>query len=251
MGAYNGSFADKRNRSSACDCRARHARGRNSSSAGGTTLYPSAYLRSMVNAFWLDRDLERAAAWLVDRHVISGVFECSMVLTTAVQLNGYPYERPGARRREAQVFGASQPNPRQIRSGGYFEAEPTRSSRSVSDPRCRSRSCCTPARSASLREWYTSASTSDSRAASCSSVARNVTRSSVSLSSSREWLGSATISSDGELRDSFGHLVPVAIRTRRRSRLGSRGSESRSTYREDHVTRRGRPVKRARVAEWK
>ncbi|MDS0475536.1 hypothetical protein [Natrinema sp. 1APR25-10V2] len=44
----------------------------------------------MVNAFWLDRDLERAAAWLVDRHVTSSVFECSMVLTTAVQQNGYP-----------------------------------------------------------------------------------------------------------------------------------------------------------------
>ena len=44
----------------------------------------------MVNAFWLDRDLETAAAWLVDRHVTSSVFECSMVLTTAVQQNGYP-----------------------------------------------------------------------------------------------------------------------------------------------------------------
>ncbi|PGF16780.1 hypothetical protein CP556_12070 [Natrinema sp. CBA1119] len=44
----------------------------------------------MVNAFWLDRDLERAATWLVDRHVTSSVFECSMVLTTAVQRNGYP-----------------------------------------------------------------------------------------------------------------------------------------------------------------
>ncbi|WP_408957572.1 hypothetical protein [Natrinema sp. 74] len=44
----------------------------------------------MVNAFWLDRDLERVAAWLVDRHVTSSVFECSMVLTTAAQQNGYP-----------------------------------------------------------------------------------------------------------------------------------------------------------------
>ncbi|AEH39154.1 hypothetical protein Halxa_0560 (plasmid) [Halopiger xanaduensis SH-6] len=44
----------------------------------------------MVNAFWLDRDLVRTATWLVDRHVTSSVFECSMVLTTAVQLNGYP-----------------------------------------------------------------------------------------------------------------------------------------------------------------
>lgn len=42
----------------------------------------------MVNAFWLDRDLDAAAAWLVDRHVTSSVFECSMVLTTAAQLNG-------------------------------------------------------------------------------------------------------------------------------------------------------------------
>lgn len=45
--------------------------------------------RPMVNAFWLDRDLETAVRWLVDRHVASSVFECSMVLTTAVQLNGY------------------------------------------------------------------------------------------------------------------------------------------------------------------
>lgn len=44
----------------------------------------------MVNAFWLDRDLETAAAWLVDTHVTSSVFECSMVLTTAVQINGFP-----------------------------------------------------------------------------------------------------------------------------------------------------------------
>ncbi|WP_218836414.1 hypothetical protein [Halorarum salinum] len=44
----------------------------------------------MVNAFWLDRDLDAAAAWLVDSHVTSSVFECSMVLTTAAQLNGYP-----------------------------------------------------------------------------------------------------------------------------------------------------------------
>jgi len=44
----------------------------------------------MVNAFWLDRDLDQAARWLVDAHVTSSVFECSMVLTTAVQLHGYP-----------------------------------------------------------------------------------------------------------------------------------------------------------------
>ncbi|WP_254531179.1 hypothetical protein [Natrinema gelatinilyticum] len=44
----------------------------------------------MVNAFWLDRDVEQAAAWLVDRHVTSSVFECSMVLSTAVRLNGFP-----------------------------------------------------------------------------------------------------------------------------------------------------------------
>ena len=44
----------------------------------------------MVDAFWLDRDLQQAAAWLVDVHVTSSVFECSMVLTTAVRLNGYP-----------------------------------------------------------------------------------------------------------------------------------------------------------------
>jgi len=44
----------------------------------------------MVNAFWLDRDLDVAARWLVDRHVTSSVFECSMVLTTAAQLNGHP-----------------------------------------------------------------------------------------------------------------------------------------------------------------
>ena len=44
----------------------------------------------MVNAFWLDEDLARAVRWLVDRHVTSSVFECSMVLTTAVQKRGYP-----------------------------------------------------------------------------------------------------------------------------------------------------------------
>jgi len=44
----------------------------------------------MVNAFWLDRDPETAARWLVDAHVTSSVFECSMVLTTAAQVNGYP-----------------------------------------------------------------------------------------------------------------------------------------------------------------
>ncbi len=44
----------------------------------------------MVNAFWLDRDTARAVEYLVDKHVLSSVFECSMVLTTAVQLNGYP-----------------------------------------------------------------------------------------------------------------------------------------------------------------
>lgn len=44
----------------------------------------------MVNAFWLDHDLERAARWLVDTHVSSSIFECAMVLTTAVQLRGYP-----------------------------------------------------------------------------------------------------------------------------------------------------------------
>lgn len=44
----------------------------------------------MVNAFWLDRDLNQAARWLVDTHVTSSVFECSMTLTTAAQLHGYP-----------------------------------------------------------------------------------------------------------------------------------------------------------------
>lgn len=44
----------------------------------------------MVNAFWLDRDLETATAWLVDAHVLSSVFEGSMVLTTAARTNGYP-----------------------------------------------------------------------------------------------------------------------------------------------------------------
>ncbi|WP_135854045.1 hypothetical protein [Halorussus salinus] len=44
----------------------------------------------MVNAFWLDRDLDRTARWLADPHVLSSVFENAMVLTTAVQLNGYP-----------------------------------------------------------------------------------------------------------------------------------------------------------------
>ena len=43
----------------------------------------------MVNAFWLDRDPEMTVPWLVDAHVASNV-ECSTVLTTALQLAGYP-----------------------------------------------------------------------------------------------------------------------------------------------------------------
>lgn len=31
----------------------------------------------MVDAFWLDGDLDRVAAWLVDSHVTSSVFEWS------------------------------------------------------------------------------------------------------------------------------------------------------------------------------
>jgi hypothetical protein len=46
----------------------------------------------VVNAFWLDRDLRRATRWLVDTHVTSSVFECSMVLTTALQLRGHEGE---------------------------------------------------------------------------------------------------------------------------------------------------------------
>jgi hypothetical protein len=42
----------------------------------------------VVNAFWLDRDPDQAARWLVDDHVTSSVFECSMVLTTAGHVNG-------------------------------------------------------------------------------------------------------------------------------------------------------------------
>ncbi len=44
----------------------------------------------MVNAFWLDRDLDQAAAWHVDSHVTSALLECSMVLTTALDLRDYP-----------------------------------------------------------------------------------------------------------------------------------------------------------------
>ena len=51
----------------------------------------------MVNAFWLDRDLDRAVRWLVDRHVLSSVFENAMVLTTAVQLDGYAADDPEVR----------------------------------------------------------------------------------------------------------------------------------------------------------
>ena len=51
----------------------------------------------MVNAFWLDRDLDRTARWLVDDHVLSSVFESAMVLTTAVQLNGYAEDDPAVR----------------------------------------------------------------------------------------------------------------------------------------------------------
>lgn len=47
----------------------------------------------MVNAFWLDHDPQKAVEWLVDSHVTAGVFECSMVLTTAAQKNGYPEDK--------------------------------------------------------------------------------------------------------------------------------------------------------------
>jgi hypothetical protein len=42
----------------------------------------------MVNAFWLDRDLDQAVRWHVDAHVTSSVHECSLVLTTALHLAG-------------------------------------------------------------------------------------------------------------------------------------------------------------------
>ncbi|NEU58244.1 hypothetical protein [Halorussus sp. MSC15.2] len=51
----------------------------------------------MVNAFWLDRDLDQTARWLVDRHVLSSVLENAMVLTTAVQSNGYAEGDPETR----------------------------------------------------------------------------------------------------------------------------------------------------------
>jgi hypothetical protein len=44
----------------------------------------------MVNAFWLDHDLDRAARWHADDHVLSGVLECCTVLTTAARMRGYP-----------------------------------------------------------------------------------------------------------------------------------------------------------------
>ncbi|WP_115864960.1 hypothetical protein [Halorussus litoreus] len=51
----------------------------------------------MVNAFWLDRDVDQTARWLVDSHVLSSIFENAMVLTTAVQLNGYAEGDPETR----------------------------------------------------------------------------------------------------------------------------------------------------------
>lgn len=48
----------------------------------------------MVNAFWLDRDPAQAARWLVDKHVLSSVLECSLVLTTAAELRGYGGDLP-------------------------------------------------------------------------------------------------------------------------------------------------------------
>jgi hypothetical protein len=51
----------------------------------------------MVNAFWLDSDLEQAARWLVDDHVLSSILENAMVLTTAVQSNGYAEDDPETR----------------------------------------------------------------------------------------------------------------------------------------------------------
>jgi hypothetical protein len=44
----------------------------------------------MVNAFWLDEDLAQAAAWLVDKHVLSSILENQLTLETALAVNGYP-----------------------------------------------------------------------------------------------------------------------------------------------------------------
>jgi hypothetical protein len=48
----------------------------------------------MVNAFWLDEDLEQAAAWHVDRHVLSAILENHLTLTTALALRGHPSDLP-------------------------------------------------------------------------------------------------------------------------------------------------------------
>ena len=61
----------------------------------------------MVNAFWLDRDPERAARWLVDKHVLSSVLECSLVLTTAVELRGYGGDLPTTHERHPLTVWAA------------------------------------------------------------------------------------------------------------------------------------------------
>jgi len=66
----------------------------------------------MVNAFWLDEDLVQTARWLVDRHVTSSVLENATVLTTAVQVNGYPRGRGPvlqSRGPPAHALGDSEP----------------------------------------------------------------------------------------------------------------------------------------------
>lgn len=46
----------------------------------------------MVNAFWLDRDLEQAVAWLVDAHVTSSVFEWAKDRTEPPWIDAYTVE---------------------------------------------------------------------------------------------------------------------------------------------------------------
>ena len=46
----------------------------------------------MVNAFWLDEDVEQAAAWLVDDHVLSSILENHLTLATALAIRGHPSE---------------------------------------------------------------------------------------------------------------------------------------------------------------
>jgi hypothetical protein len=77
----------------------------------------------MVNAFWLDEDVQQAAAWLVDKHVLSSLLENHLTLTTALAIRGYPDEDlPVTHRNHPLPLWAADHPDNWHRLHGYVEA---------------------------------------------------------------------------------------------------------------------------------